>query len=86
MTSTIQRISLTSTGHIEVELRKQPLSLESITEDSVGTHRLTIEPGGSVDVLSDLNLALAGMGIAPVTDDDWQRVRDIAAAAVRSGT
>ena len=86
MNTTIASITALDSGAMEIQLRKRPIDPYDEAEAVRGFHRRVIDAGDSVEILEDLNASLAEMGVAPVADDDWQRVRDIAAAAVRSGT
>lgn len=78
MNTTITSITASATGALEICLSKRPIDPYNDSEAARGNHRLTVDPDSSVEILTELNAALAEMGVAAVLNSDWQRVRSIA--------
>ena len=80
--TTIDSITVCSTGIIEVRFRKRPIDLTSDDDRVRGWHCIALSKDSDVSaVLSCTNEALASMGALPINNDSLVRLTAVCAAA-----
>ncbi len=73
----VSHIGVTKMGILEIQMRKQLVD-GGVTHE-LGFHRVSVAPGGDVDLVLDaVNADLTRMGAGTISTEEWGDVRAIA--------
>lgn len=75
----VSHIGITKMGILEIQMRKQLVDGDVTHE--LGFHRVSVAPGGDVDLVLDaVNADLTRMGAGTISTEEWGDVRTVASA------
>lgn len=80
--TTVESTTVVRNGIIELKLKKLPIDPYNENEDVRGWHRCTLEPGTNLGAAYiGINESLAGIGVAPILQSDWETVSTLCIAS-----